>query len=194
MTAVTLNRDLRDLKRRAASANWVVREGAGFALRDLMEIDFDAIFRATQGWVTDEDDRVRRAACLACMHRKRFGTPTRIRRILGRMLVLMRDESRYVQRACGPFVLGYLTYTYPVITIPFLRKAARARNPWVRVNVARAFSQAAGGRESSAAIELLEVLADDNDPRVVRAVGVAARNLRRRGIISRSRKLARMAG
>ena len=152
MTAVQLTKFLRDLRRRAASDDWSEREGAGFALRDLMELHFDAVFSATQDWVRDNCDRIRRAACLACMHRKRFGTPTRIRRILGRMLILMRDESRYVQRASGPFVLGYLAYTYPAETIPFLRKAARSRNAWVRVNVVRTFSQAAGSRESSAAI------------------------------------------
>ena len=134
------------LKRDALSEDWSERERAGFALRDLMELHFEEVFRLTETWVVHASDRVRRAACLACTQRKSRTDPSRVRAILSRLESLMTDESLYVRKCCGPFVVGYLGYTYPTITLPWLKRQASNSDLNVRTTVAKAFSQALGGR------------------------------------------------
>jgi hypothetical protein len=97
----------------------------------------------------------------------------------------MRDESLYVRKCCGPFVVGYLGYTYPDTTIPWLRAQARLANLNVRANVAKAFSQALGGNYPEEALKILASLAEDDRPRVQAAVAASIRNIVRRRRISK---------
>ncbi len=162
---------------RALSDNWHEREEAGFALRDLMEKYFDEVMTLTEGWVTHPSERVRRAACLACMQRKAYTTPVRLRKILRRLEKLMADDTMYVRKCCGPFVVGYLGYTYPTYTIPWLRKQAKRHDVNVRTNVAKAFSQALGRRHPAEGLSILQILANDERHRVRSAVLAALRNI-----------------
>jgi 3-methyladenine DNA glycosylase AlkC len=165
----------------ADSKNWTTREEAGFELRNLIEQDFNTYLELTVSWPKDESPRIRRAACLACMQRKATTTSTRLRRILKRLEPLMMDDDIYVRKCCGPFVVGYLGYTYPNITIPWLVRQARRKDLNVRANVAKAFSQALGGQRPLDAMKVLKLLADDERPRVRSAVAAALRNVVRRG-------------
>jgi HEAT repeat protein len=168
------------LKVEADSLDWQTREAAGFALRDLIEVEFDLGIRYTRDWVQDPSERIRRAACLACMQRKRFTTPQRLRVILQRLRLLMADDSLYVRKCCGPFVVGYLGYTYPSLSIPWLLTQSKRQNLNVRTNVAKAFSQALGGHFPKEALDILEPLAEDPSPRVRSAVAASLRNVLRR--------------
>jgi len=175
-----LNKRIQELQRGALSDDWSRREEAGFSLRDLMEEHFDEVMRLTESWVKHPSERVRRAACLACMQRKAFTDSQRVRKVLHRLTTLMKDDSLYVRKCCGPFVVGYLGYTYPSLTIPWLKKQARIRDLNARANVAKAFSQALGGRHPWEGLEILAILAIDDRSRVRQAVSASARNIVRR--------------
>ena len=178
-----LRREIERLKRLADSHDWTARERAGFALRDLLELNFDEGMKLTEQWVFDDSERIRRAACLACMQRKRFTSPARVRRVLKRVERLMKDESLYVRKCCGPFVIGYLGYTYPEISLPWLYRQAEKRHANIRTNVAKAFSQALGGRHPIDGVKILGLMARDDHARVRSAVSASLRNIqKRRGI------------
>jgi 3-methyladenine DNA glycosylase AlkC len=177
----SLRREIQRLKKLANSSDWVTREGAAFALRDLLEESFDDGMKLTEQWAADPSERIRRAACLGCMQRKKVTTPIRVRRVLKRLEQLMTDESLYVRKCCGPFVVGYLGYTYPDISLPWLRRQAQRRDLNVRANVAKAFSQALGKAHPREGLEILNVIADDNRLRVRSAVLSSLRNIIRRG-------------
>jgi hypothetical protein len=172
-----IKQKVQKLRKDADSSNWHLREVAGFTLRDLLEDNFEEIYPLIKSWCTDPSENVRRAACLACMQRKAKTTPPRVRAVLKYQDVIMKDDSLYVRKCCGPFVLGYLGYTYPAITLPWLAKKAKQKDLNVRANVAKAFSQGLGRNFYKEGIKILEILADDGRPRVISAVKSAAKNI-----------------
>jgi hypothetical protein len=142
-----MNRELakrvRYLRAKAASDDWHEREDAGFELRDLLEERFDEGMALTEGWVKDPSPRIQRAACLSCMQRKSRTTSERVARLLQRLEPLMADDDLYVRKCCGPFVVGYLGYTYPDQVLPWLLKQAQSRDLNVRTNVGQRFQPSA---------------------------------------------------
>ncbi len=185
------------LRRLAISEDWSTRESGGFGLRDLIEMSFDEAMRLTQSWPSDSSYYVRRAACLGCMQRKAFTNERRLLRVLERLWTIMHDDDVYVRNCCGPFVVGYLGYTYPAITLPWLREMADSADLNVRANVAKAFSQALGRRHPHEGLEILNCLADDDRHRVASATGASVRNIARAysgGLSSIADAFPRLAG
>jgi 3-methyladenine DNA glycosylase AlkC len=172
-----LEAELAHLRARAMDEDWHIREDAGFTLRDMLEADFDEVFPRTSSWPTDEDERVRRAACLGCMQRKSKTTADRVHRVLERLDSLMTDDALYVRKCCGPFVVGYLGYTYPSITLPWLAQQALDQDLNRRTNVAKAFSQALGRTHPEAAAAILQTIENDDRGRVRSAVLASVRNV-----------------
>lgn len=156
------------LKKQAISDNWHNREFAGYALRNMFEENFDEIYPIIKKWTNNKNDRVRRASCLACMHRKKFGTKNRIVKILKLLEVLMKDDSKYVKKCCGPFVVGYLGYTYPQITLNWLNNQAIKTDENIRWNVAKSFSQALGRRFPHESLNILSKI-NYNDSKYVKS-------------------------
>jgi 3-methyladenine DNA glycosylase AlkC len=183
---VSLELTINSLQLLASSDDWHKREDAGFSLRDLMEKHFDEVIKLTESWVTHSDERVRRAACLACMQRKAQTDISRLPKILNRLERIMEDDSLYVRKCCGPFVVGYLGYTYPSVTLPWLIEQAKKDDLNVRTNVAKAFSQALGGHHPKEGLSILEILVSDQRRRIRSAVVAALRNIMKRGGISAS--------
>lgn len=165
------------LRKKADSSNWHLREEAGFTLRNLMEDNFDEVYPLVKDWCYDPSENVRRAACLSCMQRKGKSNEVRIKKVLKYLDIIMKDDSLYVRKCCGPFVVGYLGYTYPSITIPWLKRKASLKDVNVRTNVAKAFSQGLGRNHFQDGIEILEILATDERSRVKSAVISSARNI-----------------
>ena len=161
----------------ARSDDWTRREDAGFSLRNLIERHFEAGMSLTRAWPTDPSNFVRRAACLACMQRKARTDAARVKAVLQRLAILMADDDPYVRKCCGPFVVGYLGYTYPALTLPWLEAQAESDDLNVRANVAKAFSQALGKQQPQAGLALLDKLADDPRHRVRSAVGASLRHI-----------------
>jgi len=170
---------LEELHRLAVSDVWSTRESGGFGLRNLIEIHFDEAMRGTSGWPSDSSPFLRRAACLGCMQRKAFTDDRRVRLVLERLVVIMHDDHAYVRKCCGPFVVGYLGYTYPGLTLPWLKKQAESDDLNVRANVAKSFSQALGRRYPKEALSILDQLSTDDRYRVRAAVGGSMRNIAR---------------
>jgi hypothetical protein len=159
----------------ADSSDWGVRERAGFALRNLAEEFFDQVMGLTDAWVSATSPNVRRAVCLACMQRKRFTNAHRVEMIMSRMSIIASDDDVYVRRCCGPFVLGYLGYTYPEQVLPWLAVAAGDSDLNVRANVAKAFTQALGRRFPEEGMIILRPLLLDSSRRVRLAAASAER-------------------
>ncbi len=157
----------------AKDGDWRRREDVGFELRARMETDWRPTLCTVREWLTDDDPSVRRAAVVACMVRKRFGTPEIICALLEELERVLDDANPYVRRNLGPFVLGYLGYTYPDVVLPQLRRwVARFCNgpSYPCWNLASAFSQALGRRHPIVALELLPQLANHPSALVRRAV------------------------
>ena len=88
-----LRRQIGRLYKAANSDDWWDREVAGFALRDLTEDHFGDVMKLTKEWASDASSRIRRAACLACLQRKRKTSSDRLPIILRRLSVLMKDDD-----------------------------------------------------------------------------------------------------
>jgi hypothetical protein len=181
-----LRRQIARLYKATNSDDWWDREVAGFALRDLTEDHFGDVMKLTKEWASDASSRIRRAACLACLQRKRKTSSDRLPIILRRLSVLMKDDDIYVRKCCGPYVVAYLAYTYPTLVLPWLRKQASSPNMNARANAAKAFSQSLGGRLPAVGVSILRLLARDNNRRVRQAVLASARNIARRSEAGRS--------
>jgi len=116
------------------------------------------------------------------MMRKRYGSSDAIDSLLDRLEIVLNDPSEYVRKCTGPFVLGYLGYTYPTIVLPRLRfwfeqyESGPKHTCW---NLASAFSQALGRREPVTAVALLPKLADHHEAVVRRAVARSLVNVAR---------------
>jgi hypothetical protein len=116
------------------------------------------------------------------MQRKNRTELAKVQRVLKRLAKLMEDDDIYVRKCCGPFVVGYLGYTYPSLTLPWLQQQASRHDLNIRANVAKAFSQALGGQYPHEGLSILTTLASDSRHRVRSAVVASLRNiLRRRG-------------
>ncbi len=170
---------VRRLYKLAQSDDWSEREEAGFTLRNLIEQHFEQGMALSQDWPSDPSNYVRRAACLACMQRKAHTDESRVATVLDRLTSLMADDDLYVRRCCGPFVVGYLGYTYPRVTLPWLEAMAASDDLNVRANVAKAFSQSLGRQQPDAGLSMLSLLSDDRRHRVRSAVKSSLRNILR---------------
>jgi 3-methyladenine DNA glycosylase AlkC len=168
------------LKTLAVSEDWSTREEGGFGLRDLSEQYFEEVMALTQDWVTDANPYVQRAACLACMQRKGKTPLERLPHILARLEPLMAVDDLYVRKCCGPFVVGYLGYTYPQVTLPWLANQAKRTDFNVRANVAKAFSQALGKCHPEEGLTILTSIADTPHRRVEAAIAASLRNIMKR--------------
>jgi len=192
---MNLRRRISELRELAQSDDWWDREIAGFALRDLLEDHFADGMKLTKDWPKHRSARIRRAACQSLMQRKAKTTDDRLRAILRRLEILMRDDDIYVRKCCGPYVVAYLAFTYPGIVIPWLKDEARSTDLNVRTNVAKAFSQSLGARRPQDGLKILKVLAADHRHRVRQAVLSSARNIFKRSELANSlpgRRLSRL--
>ncbi len=192
---MNLRHRILQLRKLADSDDWWDREIAGFALRDLMEDHFVEGMKLTSHWPKDRSARIRRAACQSLMQRRAKTTDDRLRPILKRLEVLMKDDDIYVRKCCGPYVVAYLAYTYPRIVMPWLKHQARSADLNVRTNVAKAFSQSLGTRRPQDGVAILKMLATDRSRRVRQAVLASARNISKKSEIGHSlvaQKLSRL--
>jgi hypothetical protein len=190
---MNLRRRISEVRKLAVSDDWWDREIAGFALRDLIEDHFAEGMNLTIRWPKHRSARIRRAACQSLMQRKGKTTDDRVRPILKRLEVLMKDDDIYVRKCCGPYVVAYLAYTYPRVVIPWLKDQACSTNLNVRTNVAKAFSQSLGARRPQDGLMILKVLATDHRRRVRQAVLSSVRNIFKRSELGNSRDARRLS-
>lgn len=164
---------LQQLKKMASHNDWKIRETAGFELRGRVEENYRYMLRVLDEWLADKNERVRRAAVLACMMRKKKATSNAIAALLNRLERALNDKSSYVRKCTGPFVLGYLGYTYPSISLPKIRNWYRENKngpKYICWNLASTFSQALGRRKPQVAANLLRLIINHPEKLVQRAV------------------------
>lgn len=176
--ATNLQQRIEEIRLLAIDTDWKSREKGGFELRNLFADNFESIQPILTAWMNDKNERIRRAAVLACMQKKLHEQPYRVIRILDMLEISLDDTSRYVRKCHGPFVLGYLGYTYPTIVLPRIEQWSRVKKrQYERWNIASAFSQAFGRRYPDEAIKVLTLLASDSRQLVWKAVASSLKNV-----------------
>jgi len=158
-----LNLSLSELMQTASSDDWRSREDAGFERRARTEEGFDQNYSVLNAWLGHNNEYIRRAAVIGCMVRKRYGTPEKIYRLMGLLENVLDDPSAYVRRNTGPFVIGYLGYTYPDTVLPILcewaKKYENITQPYICWNIVSAFSQALGRKHVQVALQVVRTFA-----------------------------------
>lgn len=173
-----LPRKIEEIRILIIDNDWKLREKGGFEFRDLFSENFELVLPIVIEWINDNNERIRRAAVLACMQKKLHNQPSKIVALLDMLENSLNDSSRYVRKCHGPFVLGYLGYTYPAIVLPRIELWAKVKEQeYERWNIASAFSQALGRRYPDEAIKVLTLLASDSRPLVWKAVASSLKNV-----------------
>lgn len=152
-----------ELKKIAQDDDWRLREDAGFELRARTEEGFEQNYKVIKKWLNSNDENIRRAGVIGCMVRKRYGTSEKIYRLMRLLEKVLDDPSVYVRRNTGPFVIGYLGYTYPDTVLPILSEWAKQYKNSSKFcacwNIVSAFSQALGRRRPQEALQVMRTFA-----------------------------------
>ncbi len=171
---------LRRMRVLAEDPDWEVREWAADLYAGVLALDFERVLPLYRKWVDDGSEELRRAIALALGKRAKARLDSEAAPMLAIMEVLMAMPGSYLQKNLGPFALGggFLS-RFPEQTLALCRRLSHRKSEEVRWNVAMAFTSAAARKHPEVGEEILERLADDARPRVVRAVAKARKNLAR---------------
>ncbi len=162
------------LQRHADSDNWAVREYAGTCAGRILHQHFDEFYPILKEWSKYPAENVRRVVVIAAMEAAKANHPKRGAKLLALLDPLMSDDSRYVRVNLGQFAISLaLLKNYPELTLKWLDKHAKRKNPYARWNVAMVWSAVGGRPYVSEGVRLLHQLAADERRFVWRAVASA---------------------
>jgi hypothetical protein len=149
----------------AEDQSWGLREDVTWAVRDLFDLDFDAMCAVAADVCASGSDRAARAVAVGLARHCRQRLPEEAEPALQVMNSLAVRSDRYLRRNLGPFAVGdYLLCYYPAQTLRLVvQRWAGCSEQWVRWNAAMCFSTAEGAKHFEQAIGVLRGLA--NDPR-----------------------------
>jgi 3-methyladenine DNA glycosylase AlkD len=160
--------------------NWEVREYAAGALEGTLKANPEFYFTLKK-WVKDPSENVRRGVVLAAAALRDKKDPSKAVKAFALFESLMYDNSAYVKKNLGPFILGsYFGNGLTSETLNFLEKMVRLKDENVRWNVAMAFNNSFGNYHLKEALDFLKILANDKRPVVQRAVKSTLNHLRKR--------------
>lgn len=155
------------LIRIADDPNWEVREYAGNAFANTLFHNhsfYDTVIELTK----HHSENVRRAVVFSAMA---FREKKLLSKAFAIFEPLLFDNSKYVRKNLGPFILGsYFGNKYPEETIRQLKKWSKIRDANVRWNIIMAFNNSFGNKYPEKALEVLEKFAGDVDIIVQRAL------------------------
>jgi hypothetical protein len=161
----------------ADDPNWEVREYAGSAFAELLRNNPELHTRIME--LTGHDsENIRRAVLFSALAYKEDGTLDKAFEIIERLAV---DDSAYVKRNLGPFILGsHFGNRYPKETIDFLEKLRLLNHPNADWNIAMSFNNSFGNRYPNEALNLLSSLVGSEHKSVRNAVISTLRHLSKR--------------
>lgn len=147
--------------------NWEVREYAGNAFADTLYYHKDFLTDLEE-WSKHPSENVRRAvvfSALGVRDEKNYKTGFSI------LKPLMSDNSVYVKKNLGPFILGSLYGgKFPEETAEFLKKTGSSNDPYVKWNVIMSFNNSYGKKNPDLAFDVLRMFKEDEDIIVIRAM------------------------
>lgn len=165
------------LLRIADDINWEVREYAGSAFANVLRAN-PKLHAKMLRWSKHKSDNVRRAVVFSSLAYKNSNDTSKAFEILS---LLMSDDSMYVKKNLGPFILGsHFGNNHPEVTFEFLKAQCKEKNSDVLWNVAMSFNNSFGNRYPEEALKILSTIAQSEMPAVKRAVVSTLRHLHRR--------------
>ncbi len=175
------------LLKTADDGNWEVREYAGSAFAATV-FHFPEFYKSLLKYAKSHSENVRRAVVIAA-------TGLRYKENLSKAFslfeVLLFDESKYVRKNLGPFILGsYFGNKYPAETLKQIKKWSKIRDENLRWNLIMAFNNSFGNKYPEEALEVLKLFTGDVDLTVKRAMNSTLNFLEKRHkkIVSEFRK------
>lgn len=161
----------------ADDPNWEVREYAANAFANVLYYNKD-FYKTIMSWTKHKSENVRRAVVFSALGLREKKTLAKAFSILE---PLMFDESRYVKKNLGPFILGsYFGNQFPDETIRQLEKWSKIRDENVRWNIIMAFNNSFGNKHPKIAIRFMKKFVGDVDLSVKRAIMSTLRFLKKR--------------
>jgi 3-methyladenine DNA glycosylase AlkD len=167
----------KQLIRIADDKNWEVREYAGSAFANVLRENPELHSKMIK-WSGHTSENVRRAVVFSSLAYKKSGDTPKAFEILS---LLMSDNSVYVKKNLGPFILGsHFGNNFPEATLEFLHEQSKSGDPNVLWNVAMSFNNSFGNSYPKEALEILSLISQSNQPSVRRAIVSTLRHLNKR--------------
>jgi hypothetical protein len=150
--------------------NWEVRETSGGALANTLYYNRDFYSTLTK-WAKHPSDKIRRAVVISSLGLLEKGKKENLPLAFSLLEPLLYDSAVYVKKNLGPFVFGsYFGNSFPEEVFIQLKKWLKIKDENVRWNIAMAFHNSFGNKYPDKAMEILTILAEDNNPAVKKAV------------------------
>ncbi len=160
--------------------NWEVRETAGGALANTLYYNSDFYSTLTK-WAKHPSDKIRRAVVISSLGLLEKGNTKNLQLAFSLLEPLLYDSSVYVKKNLGPFVLGsYYGNSFPEEVFAQLKIWLKIKDENVRWNIAMAFHNSYGNKYPDKALDILTVLANDNQPSVKKFVKSTVKFLAKR--------------
>lgn len=151
----------------ADDPNWEVREYAANAFANTLFHNHD-IYKDLIKWAHHSSENVRRAVVFSALGLREKEDLEKAFAILE---LLLFDNSKYVRKNLGPFILGsYFGNKFPRETIVQLKKWSKISDENVRWNIIMAFNNSFGNKYPVEALEVLKYFAGDVDLSVKRTL------------------------
>lgn len=151
----------------ADDPNWEIREYAGTAFANTL-FHNHGFYKTLQSWSKHNSENIRRAVVISIIGLR---DKTHLKEAFALMHPMLFDNSKYVKKNLGPFILGsYYGNKFPVETFKHLKKWSKIRDENVRWNVIMAFNNSYGNRYPEYALELFNSFKGDVDLSVKRAM------------------------
>ena len=157
--------------------NWEVREYAGSVFAHTI-FHNEEFYETVMKWTKHHSENVRRAVVFSAIGLR---DKKNLAKAFALFEPLLFDDSKYVRKNLGPFILGsYFANKFPEETVSRLKKWSKIRDENVRWNIAMAFNNSFGNRNPELALDVLKTLSGDQDIVVRRAVISTLRFLSKR--------------
>lgn len=151
----------------ADDPNWEVREYAGSAFANTLYENpefYENLLLLTK----HPSENVRRAVVFSALALRDKKKLSQAFKLLG---ILMFDNSKYVKKNLGPFILGsYFGNGFPEETLKQLHKWSKIRDENVRWNIVMSFNNSFGNKYPVKALEVLKHFTGDKNLSVRRAL------------------------
>ncbi len=161
----------------ADDPNWEVREYAGTAFASVLK-ENEKLFFQMLVWTKHLSENVRRAVVFSAIGLRNEEC---IKKAFAIFEPLLYDNSRYIKKNLGPFILGcYFGNAFPEQVFDQLKKWSEIKNEHVRWNIINSFNNSFGNKHPDKALEIISLFVNDENKTVRRAVKSTLNHLSKR--------------
>lgn len=156
------------------SSHWEVREWAASAAGQILFDHYDDFHVTLIRWLKDPSANLRRGAIVAIKVGSSKLPSAHVAYLLDVLQPLLADRDPYVKKNLGPYVLGDgLIKSHPELVLSRLKAWVELPDETARWNVAMVFTAQAGAKHAHDASSILNILATDSRPSVIKALAKA---------------------